>query len=187
MGRRGPHRLEALSSERLPNLCGTQRTCHSHAASSNADWRPWSCLVPPLYLHGAAPIRHHCRYLPTTCRFLRLRASLRWLAELRWRPQRLRLGLGPPWSVWAATMAYLGALVLTYAVGTIEIRLWLNTSLQRTMVFPELALFSEMAVWCAIGGAATAGHLRRRWLPHRAGPSSASTWGGGSDRGESLE
>ncbi len=106
---------------------------------------------------------------------------------LRWRPRRLMLDLGPPWLVWAATGGYLVALVLTYAVGTLGIRGWLNASLQRTMVFPELALFSEMAVWCVIGGAVTAGQLRTRWLPRISGPSSASTWDSGPHSGESLD
>ncbi len=98
-------------------------------------------------------------YLP----LLGLAMSVEEVGGVRWRHARQAAGLGSPWLLWAVTTGYLGALVFTYAVGSLGIRGWLAASLPRTMVFTQLALFSEMGTWCILGSGSAADGLRRVW------------------------
>jgi hypothetical protein len=66
------------------------------------------------------------------------------------RGHRERAGLGNPLWVWAACLAYLAVLFATYVFGDLEIHWWLANSVNRTTIFAQLVLFSELATWLVI-------------------------------------
>jgi hypothetical protein len=102
--------------------------------------------------------RHLEPYLPVVA----LAAYVELVGSLRWRRERHLLGIGSAWYPWVAAGGYFAALVLTYMVGALSIRGWLDNSLGRTMVFVELCLFGQMAVWCIVGADTVAERWRAR-------------------------
>jgi hypothetical protein len=66
------------------------------------------------------------------------------------RGYRQRLGLGNPSWLWTTVIAYLALLIATYAVGSYPIHWWLATSVDRTTIFPQAALYADVGVWLAV-------------------------------------
>ena len=69
------------------------------------------------------------------------------------RSRRHDLGLAGPGWLWGVTAAYLGILFFTYVVGALEIHYWLSSSANRSTVFPQLALYCDLALWVAVAAA----------------------------------
>ena len=67
---------------------------------------------------------------------------------------RRRLEVGNDVWMWVIVVVSLVALVITYVFGAPEIHWWLATSANRTTIFPQLALYADMAVWLAIAASA---------------------------------
>jgi hypothetical protein len=63
---------------------------------------------------------------------------------------RSRLGLGSPLWLWLVVVGSLTALALTYLFGAFEIHWWLSTSVQRTTIFANLALYTDMSIWLVV-------------------------------------
>ncbi len=68
-----------------------------------------------------------------------------------WRSTRSAWGMGSSAWLWGIVFGYLVALAVTYVVGALGIRGWLANSIDRTTVFPQLALFMDMAIWLVLG------------------------------------
>ncbi len=60
---------------------------------------------------------------------------------------RTQLGVGSDLWMWTVVGWSLVTLTATYVLGGLEIHFWLSTSVSRTTVFAELALYADMAVW----------------------------------------
>ena len=67
-----------------------------------------------------------------------LRATRRWA------------GIGNPAWLWIALFVWLAALLSTYTFGSFEIAWWIRTSAERTAIFPQLLLCSELAIWAVL-------------------------------------
>lgn len=65
----------------------------------------------------------------------------------------------PAW-FWAALAIGLGLLFGTYIFGSLEIHYWLGSSISRTMIFPQIALYAELAIWLMV--AASPSHHGRQ-------------------------
>ena len=66
------------------------------------------------------------------------------------RRYRENLGLGNPLWLWASFLAGLGTVFLTYVYGALSIHLWLQTSVDRTTIFPQIALLTDLAIWLIV-------------------------------------
>lgn len=66
------------------------------------------------------------------------------------RKDRQRAGMGNPIWLWVACLSSLAVLVVTYVVGSFEIHWWLQTSVDRTTIFPQLVLYSEVVLWLVV-------------------------------------
>jgi hypothetical protein len=66
------------------------------------------------------------------------------------RRDRDRDGLGHPAWLWVACFSYLVLLLATYVFGSPEIHWWLATSVYRTTIFPQVALYTDIAIWLLI-------------------------------------
>lgn len=64
---------------------------------------------------------------------------------------RRALGLANPAWLWTTLVLWLASLVYTYAFGALPIDWWLRTSADRTTIFPQLLLITEMAIWAVVG------------------------------------
>jgi hypothetical protein len=69
-----------------------------------------------------------------------------WL--LRGERERARLG-NPAW-LWASCLGSLAIIFATYLVGGLEIHSWLANSVNRTTIFAQVLLYSELAIWLVI-------------------------------------
>ena len=63
---------------------------------------------------------------------------------------RRLLGLGHPLWLWVVAVANLVALIGTYVFGDYEIHWWLSSSMNRTTIFTQLILFTDIAIWAAV-------------------------------------
>jgi hypothetical protein len=63
---------------------------------------------------------------------------------------RRDLGLGNPAWVWIAIAGSLAVILGTYVLGSYEINWWLSTSVSRTTIFAQLALYSDLAIWLLV-------------------------------------
>jgi len=66
------------------------------------------------------------------------------------RRTRRAAGVGNDGWSWAAFVAGTGILLATYVTGTLNIQLWLLTSINRTVFFPELAVWWIVATWAVV-------------------------------------
>jgi hypothetical protein len=66
------------------------------------------------------------------------------------RRDRERARLAQPAWLWAACLLYLAIIVATYVLGSPEIGWWLRTSVGRTTIFPQLLLYTDLAIWMVI-------------------------------------
>jgi hypothetical protein len=71
------------------------------------------------------------------------------------RRERKRAGLGSPAWLWLACLASLAIVFYTYVAGSLEIHSWLASSVSRTTIFAQLALYTELALWLVIALDAT--------------------------------
>jgi hypothetical protein len=63
---------------------------------------------------------------------------------------RRRMTVGNDGWLWIVVAGSLAALVVTYVFGALDIHWWLAQSTNRTTIFPQLALYSDLAVWLVI-------------------------------------
>ena len=66
------------------------------------------------------------------------------------RRERKRAGLGNPAWLWLACLASLAIIFYTYVAGSLEIHSWLASSVNRTTIFAQLVLYTELALWPVI-------------------------------------
>ncbi len=66
------------------------------------------------------------------------------------RSDRSRVGLGSSLWLWLVVLGSLTALALTYLFGAFEIHWWLSTSVQRTTIFANLALYTDLSIWLVV-------------------------------------
>lgn len=64
--------------------------------------------------------------------------------------ERARARLGNPAWLWASCLGSLVIIFATYLVGDLEIHSWLANSVNRTTIFAQVLLYSELAVWLVI-------------------------------------
>lgn len=64
--------------------------------------------------------------------------------------RRRSLALGSDVWLWMVLAGSLGALLVTYVFGALEIHWWLSTSASRTTIFENLTVYSDMALWLAV-------------------------------------
>jgi hypothetical protein len=78
------------------------------------------------------------------------------------REERERARLGNPAWLWASCLGSLPIIFATYLVGDLEIHGWLTNSVNRTMIFAQVLLYSEIAIWLVIAadGAFARGTMR---------------------------
>ena len=73
--------------------------------------------------------------------------------------------------MWVVVAFSVVALLITYVFGAPEIHWWLSTSANRTTIFAQLALYSDMAVWLAIAASGQRSKSTQvgcgRWSNHR--------------------
>ena len=74
-------------------------------------------------------------------------AILGWLTMKR---SRAQTGLGNPVWIWIVIAWSLITLTATYVFGGLEIHFWVLTSMNRTTVFAQIALYADMVVWMVI-------------------------------------
>jgi hypothetical protein len=66
------------------------------------------------------------------------------------RKDRERARLGNPAWLWAACAGSLAIVFVTYVVGGFEIHGWLATSVNRTTIFAQVLLYTDLAIWLVI-------------------------------------
>ena len=96
------------------------------------------------------------------------------VGSLALRGSRTRLGLGNPGWLWLVVAGSLVTVAATYVFGALEISLWLTTSVSRTTIFAQLALYTDLAVWLVIAltkdepaeNERSAQHIRERQSPN---------------------
>jgi hypothetical protein len=66
------------------------------------------------------------------------------------RGDRVRARLGNPAWLWLACLGSLATIFATYVNGRLDIHGWLGTSVNRTTIFAQLVLYSDLAVWLVI-------------------------------------
>jgi len=75
------------------------------------------------------------------------------------RRSRRHAGLANPAWLWTAGVLSLAIIFATYVFGSYEIHWWLLTSVNRTTIFAQVAVYTDLAIWMVIafgGGAARA-------------------------------
>jgi hypothetical protein len=72
------------------------------------------------------------------------------VGSLLMRRDRRTGGLGNPLWLWAGFLIGVAVTFVTYLVGTLGIGSWLRASVDRTMIFGELALYAEIAIWALV-------------------------------------
>jgi len=94
------------------------------------------------------------------------------------RRDRERARLGHPAWLWTAWFLSLALIYVTYVLGSPPIKWWLLTSVDRTTIYPQLVLYTDLAIWMAIafgGGGAQAAGERPAAAPVAAAPVAART------------
>jgi len=86
------------------------------------------------YLHVAGPLA--LAVLLVGCWFLRA--------------DRERAGLANPAWLWACCLGSLAIIFYTYVFGDLEIHGWLANSVNRTTIFAQLLLYTEVAIWAVM-------------------------------------
>jgi hypothetical protein len=66
------------------------------------------------------------------------------------RADRERARLANPAWLWIACLGSLAIIFATYVVGGLEIHSWLRNSVNRTTIFAQVLLYSEIAVWLVV-------------------------------------
>jgi hypothetical protein len=66
------------------------------------------------------------------------------------RGDRTRARFGNPAWLWIACLGSLAIIFVTYLIGGLEIHSWLANSVNRTTIFAQVVLYSEVAVWLVI-------------------------------------
>jgi hypothetical protein len=66
------------------------------------------------------------------------------------RRSRQEASVGHPAWLWSAVVAGMALLVGTYVFGSLDIHYWLSSSLNRTMIFPQLLLYTDIAAWVVV-------------------------------------
>jgi hypothetical protein len=66
------------------------------------------------------------------------------------RADRVRVGIATPAWLWAAWIGALAGIAGTYVLGSPEIHWWLQTSDDRTTIFPVFLLYADLAVWLVV-------------------------------------
>ena len=66
------------------------------------------------------------------------------------RADRQRAGLANPAWLWACCLGSLAVIFGTYVIGGLEIHGWLANSVNRTTIFAQVLLYTEIAVWMVI-------------------------------------
>jgi hypothetical protein len=64
--------------------------------------------------------------------------------------ERRRAGLANPVWLWLSCLASLAIVFYTYVAGSLEIHSWLASSVNRTMIFAQVLLYTELALWLVI-------------------------------------
>ena len=88
-------------------------------------------------------VAHNLHILPVA-------AVVATVGGLTMRRTRLHTGIGGPVWIWIVIAWSLIALTATYVFGGLEIHWWLSTSVSRTTVFAQIALYTDMVVWMVI-------------------------------------
>ena len=78
------------------------------------------------------------------------------------RADRQRAGLANPAWLWICCLGSLAVISYTYVFGDLEIHNWLANSVNRTTIFAQLVLYTEMAVWLVIAAEAAFGRAPAR-------------------------
>ncbi len=84
------------------------------------------------------------------------------------RRDRARARLGSPAWLWTVCLISLAIIFATYVFGSMEIHWWLGTSVDRTTIFAQLLLYTDLAIWLVIAfgsGTATHAHSEQRDVP----------------------
>ena len=83
------------------------------------------------------------------------------------RRDRERNAFGHAAWLWIACLLYLVVLLVTYVFGSLEIHWWLRTSVDRTTIFPQIALYTDVAIWLviALGTGSSSQSLHKRTRP----------------------
>jgi hypothetical protein len=84
------------------------------------------------------------------------------------RRDRRRACLANPAWLWTAALLSLAIIFATYVFGSYEIHWWLLTSVSRTTIFAQVAVYTDLAIWTVIafgGGAARAARDRPEPTP----------------------
>ena len=87
---------------------------------------------------------HYLHVLPTAVVVLVISA-------LCLRQTRRTFDLGNSAWLWSVFTIYVLTLLATYTLGSLPIHWWLYTSIERTMIFPQLLIFTDIAVWAVLG------------------------------------
>jgi hypothetical protein len=72
------------------------------------------------------------------------------IGSLYLRRDRMRMDLANPLWLWAGALFGVAGIFITYLTGGFSIQAWLNASVDRTMIFAQLALYAEVAIWLVI-------------------------------------
>jgi hypothetical protein len=100
-----------------------------------------------------------------------------WL--LRGERERVRLG-NPAW-LWASCLGSLAIIFGTYLVGGLEIHGWLASSVNRTTIFAQVLLYSELAIWLVIAADGAFARETKRVPETISDPGAADTSGAEDD------
>jgi hypothetical protein len=72
------------------------------------------------------------------------------LGALLLRSHRVGLGLANPARLWAVAVLSTLAIAATYIFGSYEIHWWVGSSVNRTTIFANSLLLTDMAVWAVV-------------------------------------
>lgn len=89
------------------------------------------------------------------------------------RADRQRAGLANPVWLWICCLGSLAIIFVTYVFGDLEIHGWLLHSVNRTTIFAQVVLYTEIAVWMVIAAEGAFG--RTQLAPIAIRPQPAST------------
>jgi hypothetical protein len=78
------------------------------------------------------------------------------------RADRQRAGLANPVWLWICCLGSLAVIFGTYVIGDLEIHGWLANSVNRTTIFAQLVLYTEIAVWMVIAAEGAFGRAPAR-------------------------
>lgn len=100
-----------------------------------------------------------------------------WL--LRGERERARLG-NPAW-LWVSCLGSLAIIFATYLIGDLEIHSWLANSVNRTTIFAQVLLYSDLAIWLVIAADGTFARGTQRVPEAISDPDAADTSGAEDD------